>query len=938
MTREYDPKRADEDANYKIFQLLVAGLAGADSAKNKVFAGKKGSDKVKATDFKDAQSIIDNQIEGTDVMENFGMEPGELKTYLAGLAWDTASAPTMGLAYLSKLAKAGKLAKAASVLDNLPTGTNIARKGGEMLEKKGVKSWISQTLPVNEVNKAKVDNLAKHVDETKLTKLLRKPQEGVKFLKGEEKMIRKGSDPFTADVKEKVTKGRLDHHGENIHKVLSEIEDVKISRGEMFDELSNARKARNDDELVLGTKNMEQEDDNVKKLFKPFKEEEVEIPAIPVEKPQLLAKEDDTLANSWLMTAEEKLQKVKAAKAETEAKRIARERAEREAQKEVKTKANQAQTIKSKEQIAKERLEAERAKIDELNEKLKKKTVDTNKGKVIKENKSLEAENKRILAHNKKINAEIAELERQAGLPKEKRNLGLVGDLSPAQIRKVAEDKRKFELLDQNVPKDVNSLDEEELLSGFTPKQKPEFDGTEFVLTPEMEDLLGVTHDDIVRMAKQRAESKVPEFDTIFDDTGLEEAIAKHQEAKNYKLGIDRTNKDIDVKNYRSQKEYEEALAKSRPTRVKQTVPTISTPRELQIVKEQIHEALAKLKAFDADPRYSKDIDRLTDLRDIVDARIKQAGAGRRTADGKGWVDEAVSHHNDQYSKDAQMLELFERKTAQDLVHPDPHPLKNPLQTLAGIAGRQGIGTHHVIGRKAEDAVRGTTRAKTMLAIGDNLQSPIKGSIASEVPGEMLELPYEKEYVKEELPKQATPQKLSPKAVGLDDEWEEVSRGPDSVVEAPEEASTATDIMAPQEPTSIEQKIEETLNPQKRPLPIDLNEKVLNQPLPRDTNRLLQNKEVVRAKIQQLAPDKAPIFEDFLQNDPETFKDAAPKLAMMLPHLFERDKYNTFDGKIVDPMMQEKFLQDLSDDEGMDAYGKSKLALRVRRGESIWEA
>jgi hypothetical protein len=55
----------------------------------------------------------------------------------------------------------------------------------------------------------------------------------------------------------------------------------------------------------------------------------------------------------------------------------------------------------------------------------------------------------------------------------------------------------------------------------------------------------------------------------------------------------------------------------------------------------------------------------------------------------------------------------------------------------------------------------------------------------------------------------------------------------------------------------------------------------------------------------------------------------------MFPALFEKDKYGTFDGKILDPVMQQKFLMDLSEDEGMDAIEKSELAMRVQRGESI---
>lgn len=135
----------------------------------------------------------------------------------------------------------------------------------------------------------------------------------------------------------------------------------------------------------------------------------------------------------------------------------------------------------------------------------------------------------------------------------------------------------------------------------------------------------------------------------------------------------------------------------------------------------------------------------------------------------------------------------------------------------------------------------------------------------------------------------------------------------------------------------LQSKIEEVLNPQKPTALFDpyINEEVLNLPLPRSTDRLLQNREVLRAKLGQNAPQYLPVLDDILENDPESAEDMLPKLAMMVPSVFERDKYNMFDGKILDPVMQEKFLMDLSQDESMDSISKAKMAMKLKRGESI---
>lgn len=123
------------------------------------------------------------------------------------------------------------------------------------------------------------------------------------------------------------------------------------------------------------------------------------------------------------------------------------------------------------------------------------------------------------------------------------------------------------------------------------------------------------------------------------------------------------------------------------------------------------------------------------------------------------------------------------------------------------------------------------------------------------------------------------------------------------------------------------------------PLPYSMspyvNEQVLNTPLPRNTDRLMQNPTVLKAKLSQVAPQYIPHLEDTMKNDPEGLRKAAPKIAEMYPAIFERDEYGMFDGKIVNPEMQTKFLADLSQDEGLDSITKATMAMKLRRGEPI---
>lgn len=109
-----------------------------------------------------------------------------------------------------------------------------------------------------------------------------------------------------------------------------------------------------------------------------------------------------------------------------------------------------------------------------------------------------------------------------------------------------------------------------------------------------------------------------------------------------------------------------------------------------------------------------------------------------------------------------------------------------------------------------------------------------------------------------------------------------------------------------------------------KPLPIML----ASFSIPRNSSEILNNKDVVLAKVAQEA--KTPqqhmqfmMLKDALENHPEKLKDALPALVLAFPNLFQQDKYGRVDGRILDPMLLQKAQNDLKLDSTMSAPDKA---------------
>lgn len=97
-----------------------------------------------------------------------------------------------------------------------------------------------------------------------------------------------------------------------------------------------------------------------------------------------------------------------------------------------------------------------------------------------------------------------------------------------------------------------------------------------------------------------------------------------------------------------------------------------------------------------------------------------------------------------------------------------------------------------------------------------------------------------------------------------------------------------------------------------------LVENLADYQVPRNTQQILANKDMVYAKVAQAINDPAMLegLKDALNKHPDKLKSILPVLVTAQPQLFEADKYNRVDGKVfhVDPMMQEKLRNDAKKD------------------------
>lgn len=97
--------------------------------------------------------------------------------------------------------------------------------------------------------------------------------------------------------------------------------------------------------------------------------------------------------------------------------------------------------------------------------------------------------------------------------------------------------------------------------------------------------------------------------------------------------------------------------------------------------------------------------------------------------------------------------------------------------------------------------------------------------------------------------------------------------------------------------------------------------------LPRTTAGIIQNKDLVVAKLTVMGAGSEMIDTVLhaINEDPESLETLAPMLTMKFPTLFDKSKYNMFDGKILDPAERSKAADDVSKRDDINSIKKSKI-------------
>lgn len=112
--------------------------------------------------------------------------------------------------------------------------------------------------------------------------------------------------------------------------------------------------------------------------------------------------------------------------------------------------------------------------------------------------------------------------------------------------------------------------------------------------------------------------------------------------------------------------------------------------------------------------------------------------------------------------------------------------------------------------------------------------------------------------------------------------------------------------------------------------PQSIPEQLVRTPLPRDTAKLLEMKDFVLAKIAQMAPEMVDQIAEGM-NNPATFQKILPLAVARFPNLFENDKYNRVDGKVLDPQSKQIASDDIMQDPNLSVYERAQLISKMNK-------
>lgn len=111
----------------------------------------------------------------------------------------------------------------------------------------------------------------------------------------------------------------------------------------------------------------------------------------------------------------------------------------------------------------------------------------------------------------------------------------------------------------------------------------------------------------------------------------------------------------------------------------------------------------------------------------------------------------------------------------------------------------------------------------------------------------------------------------------------------------------------------------------------NIPEQLIRTPLPRTTEGLMEKKPFVLAKVAQMAPEMFESVKDIYDHNPEQLGEVSQVLAMKMPHFFERDKFDRFDGRVMSEKGKALAIKDITGNEALNSIEQGKLITKLNK-------
>lgn len=130
-------------------------------------------------------------------------------------------------------------------------------------------------------------------------------------------------------------------------------------------------------------------------------------------------------------------------------------------------------------------------------------------------------------------------------------------------------------------------------------------------------------------------------------------------------------------------------------------------------------------------------------------------------------------------------------------------------------------------------------------------------------------------------------------------------------------------------PKAIDTTVNFLLPPDRAPQ--SLVEQIVRKPFPRTSQEIVQHRDFVLSKLAQQAPEFFDPVRDIIDYEPEKIPEIMPLISQAAPHLFAHDKFNRWDGKIIDPKLKEAARKEIMINDKISNTQKALLMDRLNK-------